>query len=85
MSVLKSVVPAAAVLAVAAGLGVAAATAEFPLIDSSTVEIEVHTTATDLFSQDQFPCAEDEALMYHQSFGADSVGCVHLDAVGGVR
>lgn len=32
----------------------------------------------DPFSQQNFPCAEDEGLMYGPEFGADRVGCVNV-------
>lgn len=31
--------------------------------------------------QADFPCEEDEALMYHPSFGPDNVGCINLELV----
>ena len=31
--------------------------------------------------QSDFPCEEDEALMYSPAFGPDNVGCVHLDSL----
>lgn len=37
--------------------------------------------AHDPFSQDTFPCAEDEVLGYAPEFGADRVGCIHVDDV----
>ena len=34
-----------------------------------------------VFDQSQFPCAEDEVLTYHPSFGSDRVGCLHYEAI----
>lgn len=31
--------------------------------------------------QKDFPCQEDEALLYHPKFGPDMVGCMNLDEV----
>jgi hypothetical protein len=33
----------------------------------------------DPFSQDAFPCQEDEVLGYAPQFGPDKVGCIHID------
>ena len=33
------------------------------------------------FSQESFPCEEDEALMYSPVFGPDQVGCINLDTI----
>lgn len=32
--------------------------------------------------QTEFPCHEDQALMYHPVFGSEHVGCVQLDDIG---
>jgi hypothetical protein len=37
------------------------------------------------YSQRAFPCAEDEVLGYAPQFGPDHVGCIHVDAIAGVR
>lgn len=31
--------------------------------------------------QKDFPCQEDEALLYHPRFGPDHVGCINVDEV----
>ncbi len=36
----------------------------------------------DSFDQRNFPCQEDEALMYAPTFGPDKVGCIHLNEPG---
>lgn len=33
----------------------------------------------DPFTQDGFPCQEDEVLGYSPAFGPDRVGCLHVD------
>ena len=35
--------------------------------------------AYDPFTQANFPCAEDEALVYAPQFGPDRVGCLHVE------
>ncbi|AZS06631.1 hypothetical protein SEA_JACOREN57_68 [Mycobacterium phage JacoRen57] len=35
----------------------------------------------DIFSQETFPCAEDEVLGYAPQFGPDRVGCIHIDVI----
>lgn len=37
------------------------------------------TGNVDRFSQRDFPCAEDEALVYAPQFGPDRVGCLHVE------
>lgn len=37
--------------------------------------------AHDPFSQDTFPCAEDEVLGYAPEFGPDRVGCIHVEGL----
>ena len=37
-----------------------------------------HPTA-DPFNQRNFPCQEDEALVYAPQFGPDRVGCLHIE------
>ena len=36
----------------------------------------------DPFSQSNFPCEEDEALIFVTSLSNDRTGCVHLDMIG---
>ena len=69
-----------AVATVAMGIGVAQGlneTASVTIDQSTTVEVNTG----DDFSQESFPCEEDEALMYAPQFGHDNVGCVHLDSI----
>lgn len=35
----------------------------------------------DVMSQEAFPCMEDEVLSYAPQFGADRVGCIHIEEV----
>lgn len=37
------------------------------------------SSGSDPFSQRNFPCAEDEALVYAPRFGPDRVGCLHVE------
>lgn len=37
----------------------------------------------DPFAQVNFPCQEDEVLMYARQFGPDRVGCVQIDLLRG--
>lgn len=37
------------------------------------------------FSQEAFPCQEDEVLGYAPQFGPDRVGCIHIDVLVGAR
>jgi len=39
------------------------------------------TTEPGVMDQADFPCQEDEALLYHPRFGSDRVGCVHLEEI----
>jgi hypothetical protein len=39
------------------------------------------TTEPGVMDQADFPCQEDEALIYHPRFGPDRVGCVSIDEV----
>lgn len=36
----------------------------------------------DTMSQANFPCVEDEALVYAPQFGPDRTGCIHLEGMG---
>ena len=36
----------------------------------------------DTMSQANFPCQEDEALVYAPQFGPDRTGCIHLEGMG---
>lgn len=33
----------------------------------------------DVYSQDTYPCTEDEVLGFAPRFGPDKVGCIHID------
>lgn len=35
----------------------------------------------DPFSQRNFPCQEDEALLYWPTFGPDKVGCMNVEEI----
>lgn len=37
----------------------------------------------DQYSQQSFPCQEDEVLTYSPQFGPERVGCVHYEDIGG--
>ena len=60
----------------AALIGVAVTVSNAPLVDNSTTNVE-HNGFD--YSQEAFPCEEDQALQFDPRFGSELVGCVSLD------
>lgn len=52
-----------------------------PSVTPTAVPRATEPTSPGVMPQADFPCHEDEALLYHPRFGPDMVGCVHLDEV----
>ena len=73
---------------VGAGIGIAAITGIAVAVEQPGTGLEQAAFYGGEYAMDEpsmlqadFPCEEDEALMYHPSFGPDEVGCIHLDLV----
>ena len=49
------------------------------LVAAKVVEQVGDDKSYDPFTQANFPCAEDEALVYAPQFGPDRVGCLHVE------
>lgn len=52
-----------------------------PSIEVTAVPVPRDGTQPGVMPQADFPCQEDEALLYHPRFGPDVVGCMNLDEV----
>lgn len=50
-------------------------------VSASSPETVVREKLGRVVHQDRFPCEEDEVLTYDPRFGAEHVGCVHVEDV----
>lgn len=48
---------------------------------ASSPETVVQEKLGRVVHQDRFPCEEDEVLTYDPRFGAEHVGCVHVEEI----
>ena len=51
------------------------------LIGAFTATGALLVAVPDEMSQARFPCVEDEVLGYAPQFGADRVGCIHVEEI----
>jgi hypothetical protein len=52
-----------------------------PVVDVTPHAVPRPTTEPGVLDQDDFPCHEDEALIFHPRFGPDRVGCVSIEEI----